>query len=231
MDLLGAKSCGTTNPLGFGPAFCPGKTIVRPREDACDNHKLSPFLDECGRYRGDMDRPNALEVAADVLQLCAAHVIDNGEGKGWPHGPYGNLYWDMFNPDEPLQQSRDGAHKRRITSPHTLRGPHRTHGTTDEWLDDELLTYHAFGLFRWGTTAATGSQVVLRVWESDSQSEDGNWLGRRNDVLGMELVDRAATEAANGVWVDLHRYTNSHPRRRTGKVAIQMLLKTGGDCP
>ncbi len=110
-----------------------------------------------------------------------------------------------------------------------LRGPHNTHGNTDEWLDDEVVKYNGFGLYNWGSHFTTGQRLILRVWESDSMSEDGNWLGRRNDVLGMERISRSRTEASE-VWVPFHKYTNDHPRRRTTTVALWMLLRTGGRC-
>ena len=76
-------------------------------------------------------------------------------------------HWDVFGPFEPLMESRDGATKRRVQESFVLRGPHRTHGTTDEWLDDEALMYSGAGLFRWGSQPGTRDAVVLRVWESD----------------------------------------------------------------
>lgn len=222
---------GTSNPLGFGPPCCDVGTIIQPGRGSCGRHSnLSPRLDGRGRYMGDSDRPNALPVRSGTLQVCAAYIIDNGEGDDWPHGPYGNLYWDVFRSDEPVLASADRADERRLQGPHVLRGPHRTHGDIDEWLDDELLTYHRFGLFRWGSHDAAHDELVLRLWESDSMSEDGDFWGRRNDVLGMELVDRAETEKA-AVWVPFHAYTNEHPRRRTERIAVWMLLKTGGTCP
>ena len=73
--------------------------------------------------------------------------------------------------------------------------------------------------------------TVLRFWESDGYSDDGSWLGQRNDVLGMALVDRKSTERPDGLWVNLYKYTNDHPRRRTSQLAGTALLKTGGSCP
>ena len=254
---------GTVNPLDFGPACCAGKAVIRPQQDLCDYatvgmdrvgnplSNLSPRINDIGIFDGARDRPNTLPVSSSTLQICAVYLADNGEGDGFPHGPYGNLHWDLFDvaeatracevevatrggshvihgqePSYPLEISCDGASKRRLDSDRILRGPHRTHGDTDEWLDDEVLTYHDFGIFEWGAR----SQVILRVYESDSDRDDGGW-GRRNDVLGMEFVDRAATEDPEGIWIPFHDYTNDHPRRRTGEVGMWMLLKTGGTCP
>jgi hypothetical protein len=111
-----------------------------------------------------------------------------------------------------------------VSLSHVLRGPHRTHGTTDEWLDDEVLAYSRAGLYRWGAEAGTEQAIVLRVWESDGH--DDGWFGRRNDVLGMELVERSQTETPCGVWVPFHRYTSTHPRRRTTEPALYLLLRT-----
>lgn len=227
MDLA-VRCNGTSSPLDFGPQCCPGRAVIRPHQNSCTYKKLSPRLDARGTYRDSMDRANALVVGSGTLQVCAVYVIDNGEGSGWPHGPYGNLYFDVFKPSEPLQASPDKAHKRRIQAPRVLRGPHNTHGNTDEWLDDEVVKYNGFGLYNWGAHPATNQRLILRVWESDSMSEDGSW-GRRNDVLGMELITRSRT-AASEVWVPFHKYTNAHPRRRTNTVALWMLLRTGGTC-
>ncbi|MNC98770.1 hypothetical protein D3C83_168360 [compost metagenome] len=65
---------------------------------------------------------------------------------------------------------------------------------------------------------------MIRVWESDGD-EDG-FLGRRNDVLGMEHVRRCDTQQPCGLWVPFHRYTNAHPRRRTSDPVLWMLVRT-----
>ena len=65
---------------------------------------------------------------------------------------------------------------------------------------------------------------MLRVWESDG-SEDG-FLGRRNDVVGMEHIRKQDTENACGTWVAFHRYTNQHPRKRTRFASLWLLLRT-----
>jgi hypothetical protein len=210
-----------------GPALCGPGAVLRPARGTCSVFAdLSPRVDPlAGFYRGDRDAKNWLATGrSDVLELLAAYVIENGEGDHRPHGPHGNLYWDLFGPFEPLRTSQDGALARRISGSHVLRGPHRTHGTTDEWLDDEVLTYGRAGLFRWGSTPGTEDMVVLRVWESDGD-EDG-FLGRRNDVLGMEHVRRSDTEQPCGLWVPFHRYTNAHPRTRTTTPALWLLLRT-----
>jgi len=185
---------------------------------------LSPRRDSSGVLDGRRDRPNAIAVDDDVLQVCGAYVSDNGEADAWPHGPVGHINIDFFASTEPLAASEDRADQRRLgRSKRRLRGPHRTHGDLDEWLDDELQRYQEFGVFQWSGHPA----VVARVWESDG-SEDGRW-GRRNDVLGMELVNRADT--LQGKWIPLHAYTNEHPRRRTSRITGWLLLKTGGTCP
>lgn len=186
--------------------------------------KLSPRRDPAGFLDGRRDRPNSIAVDGDVLQVCGAYVSDNGEGDAWPHGPVGHIYIDFFASTEPLAASADGADQRRLgRSSRLLRGPHRTHGDLDEWLDDEFQRYEHFGVFQWSGRDA----VVARIWESDG-SEDGRW-GRRNDVLGMELVNRADT--LQGTWIPLHAYTNHHPRRRTSRITGWLLVKTGGTCP
>lgn len=187
------------------------------------SHDLSPRRDASGILDGRRDRPNSIAVDSDVLQVCSAHIFDNGEGDAWPHGPIGHIYIDFFASTEPLAESVDRADQRRLGSRRRLRGPHRTHGDRDEWLDDELQRYQHFGVFQWSGRDA----VVTRIWESDG-SEDGRW-GRRNDVIGMELVNRADT--LQGQWLPLHAYTNGHPRRRTSRVKGWLLVKTGGTCP
>jgi hypothetical protein len=217
------------NPVDNTPYCCLYGWVVRPLQNKCSPApNLSPRIDLSGLYRGEADS-NALSPASNVLQICAVHVIDNGEGDNWPHGPFGNLYVDFFNPDEPIQQSPDGADKRRIRDPRLLRGPHRTHGDTDEWLDDEALLYWKYGIFAFDNAGPAKDLVVMRVWESDSQSEDGSW-GRRNDVLGMEFINRAGT-TQGAKWIDFHKYTNAHPRVRTNEVALRVRVQTGGTCP
>ena len=66
--------------------------------------------------------------------------------------------------------------------------------------------------------------MVLRIRESDG-SDDGGW-GRRDDVLGMELISRQRTSNPCGVWVAFHKYTNDHPRRRLNQVALWLKLRT-----
>lgn len=210
-----------------GPALCGPGSVLRPAHGTCSVFAdTTPRIDPLrGFYRAERDRGNWVRVGrADVVELLAAYVVDNGEGDDPPHGPYGNLYWDVFGAFEPLMASRDGAQRRRVAKPRVLRGPHRTHGTNDEWIDDEVLTYANAGLFRWGSAPGTEQAIAIRVWESDG-SEDGR-LGRRNDVLGMEHVRRSDTERACGRWVAFHRYSNAHPRRRTRDVALWLLLRT-----
>ncbi len=225
-----SRACcrGTANPSRTGPACCDGLAVVHPGAGACSRPSdMSPLLDPVhAKYRGELDSENFLSVSSPgVLELLAAHVLDNGEGEGWPHGPYGNLYWDVFKGDEPVAESRDGAFRRRVQDPRVLRGPHRTHHDVDEWLDDEVLMYQNAGLFRWGTAPGTEQSLVLRVFESDFRSDDG-MLGRRNDVLGMQVVHRAATESPCGTWIELHRLTNDHPRKRTDRVTVRLLVRT-----
>ena len=215
---------GTSSPFSTGPRCCPRTTVLRPWQRRCEWFgNLSPRRDSFGTYDGAGDRPNLLPVNSDTLQVCAAYVIDNAEGTGWPHGPYSNLYVDVFSTAEPLDRVPDGADRRLIGQARQLRGPHRTHDTTDEWNDDELQRYRNAGVFRWSGRSA----LVLRLWESDG-SEDGAW-GRRNDVLGLEPITRAGT--LGGVWIAFHKYTNAHPRRRTAEVGGWLLLRTGGACP
>jgi hypothetical protein len=206
---------------------CAGREVARPLAGECvDYDDATPFLDPGdGAYRASLDRRNWLTPGEGTLELLAVHVVDNGEGDGWPHGPQGNLLFDFFRPDEPTAASPDGADRRRITPPRVLRGPHRTHGKTDEWLDDELLAYRDAGLFRWGSAPGTRDAVVMRIFETDSDSEDG-FLGRRNDVLGMTVIDRAATERPEGAWVTFHHYTNAHPRRAQAGLTIRALVRT-----
>lgn len=221
------QDCHAADNPWRGPGLCGPGAVLEPERGTCSVfNDMSPRIDPVsGFYRGEHDRGNF--VATDqpsVLELLALYVRDNGEGENPPHGPHGHLYWDVFGRFERFMTSADGARARRIGSSHILHGPHRTHGTTDEWLDDEALMYSGAGLFKWGSEPGTEQEIVLRVWESDG-SEDGN-LGRRNDVLGMEHIRRADTEKACGVWVPFHRYTEGHPRQRTTETAVFMLLRT-----
>lgn len=215
---------GTTNPSPAGPHCCPGRGLAHPDRNTCDApSNLSPRVSPHGTYLAASDRPNFMNVRAGVLELVAARVRDNGEGDDWPHGPYGNLYIDFFGCNEPLDRVPDGADRRRIAAPLQLRGPHRTHGTTDEWLDDEALFYSGAGIFDWGARTC----VTIRVYESDSNSEDGNWLGRRNDVLCLERVNRASTTGT--LTLSCTKYTNGHPRiRQPGNRTLWLHLHTHG---
>ncbi|MDD9932196.1 MAG: hypothetical protein OXT09_01255 [Myxococcales bacterium] len=222
-----ADMCASQTTPWQGPALCGPDAVLQPLRGRCSVYSdATPHLDPLvGHYRAERDRRNWVDPrSGGVLEVLQVYVVDNGEGERLPHGPHGNLYWDVFGPFEPVMESRDGAAKRRLGRARVLRGPHRTHGRTDEWLDDEAMMYSGAGLYRWGSVPGTERGIVLRIWESDG-TEDG-FLGRRNDVLGMEYVDRAATERPCGVWVPFHRYRNSHPRRRTSHVAVWMLLRT-----
>jgi hypothetical protein len=223
----GEDGCRAVRLPWRGPALCGAGAVLRPSRATCSVFSdLSPRVDALGgAYRADRDQRNWIPTGrSDVLELLAVYVVENGESEHPPHGPHGNLYWDAFGPFEPLMTSADGALGRRLGRSHVLRGPHRTHGTTDEWLDDEVLTYRRAGLFRWGSPPGTEELVVLRVWESDGD-EDG-FLFRRNDVLGMEPIRRSDTEQPCGVWVPFHRYSNGHPRRRTSEPVLWMLVRT-----
>lgn len=222
-----AAVCRASDNPWRGPGLCGPGAVLEPGRGRCAVfNDISPKVDKNGGfYRADRDSKNWVPLdGGNVLELLAAYVVDNGEGDEELHGPHGNLHWDVFGPFEPLMESKDGAGGRRVASSSVLRGPHRTHGTTDEWLDDEALMYSGAGLFRWGAQPGTRDAVVLRVWESDA-SEDGA-LGRRNDVLGMEYIRRQDTENECGKWVAFHRYTNSHPRKRTSHAVLWLLLRT-----
>ncbi|MBC7173714.1 MAG: hypothetical protein H5U40_14840 [Polyangiaceae bacterium] len=65
----------------------------------------------------------------------------------------------------------------------------------------------------------------MRIYETDSHAEDG-FIGRRNDVMGMVVIDRAASERPEGVWITFHTFTNDHPRRAREEVAIRALVRT-----
>lgn len=223
-----AALCRASENPWRGPGLCGAGAVLEPSRGRCSVWKdLSPKVDKnAGFYRAERDRKNWVPLDhGSVLELLAAYVIDNGEGDEEPHGPHGNLHWDVFGPFEPLMESRDGANDRRVMTSSVLRGPHRTHGTTDEWLDDEALMYSGAGLFRWGSQPGTDDAMVMRVWESDG-SEDGSAVGRRNDVLGMEYIRRQDTENECGTWVPFHRYTNGHPRKRTSHPALWLLVRT-----
>jgi hypothetical protein len=221
------QQCAALDNPWRGPGLCGPGAVLQPGRGRCSVwDDISPKVDANGGfYRAERDRSNWISVAeGDALELLSAYVIENGEGDEQLHGPHGNLHWEVFGQFEPLSESRDGANERRVSTARTLRGPHRTHGTTDEWLDDEALMYSNAGLFRWGSVPGTRDAIVLRVWESDG-SEDG-FLGRRSDVLGMEVVRRKDTENPCGTWVAFHRYTNGHPRHRTSETMLWMLLRT-----
>jgi len=266
------------NPANLGPSTCKIDELVRPKKGICEKFvdrtpNISPKVPYCGMYDGHRDRPNALPVGDDTLQICYVAIFDHGEEDGGFHGPYGSLHYDYFDSSEPLSFSPDRADRRRIEPDRLLRGPHRTKRVVfgppitrpesasiqrgnafspvkrpdmnkvpsdvmlnsdqfmDEWLRDEALLYRNFGLLDWKNRAG----IVLRIWESDG-CEDGynckfpNWK-RRNEVLGMELVSRAKTLRPEGQWLNLYKYTQDHPRRRTQTITGIILLKTGGSCP
>jgi hypothetical protein len=220
--------CRASDNPWSGPGLCGPGAVLQPGHRRCSVWSdISPKIDaNAGYYRAGRDHENKWVAPSrgNVLELLAAYVIDNGEGEDPPHGPHGNLYWDVFGPFERVMESSDGAKQRRLSPSSVLRGPHRTHGTTDEWLDDEALMYSGAGLFQWGSAPGTRDALVLRVWESDG-SEDGS-LGRRNDVLGMEYIRKRDTENACGTWVPFHKYTNGHPRKRTAQTTLWLLLRT-----
>ena len=148
--------CRVSDNPWRGPGLCGAGAVLQPGRGRCSVwNDISPKIDPSGGfYRAERDRGNWVPIQhGNVLQLLAAYVIENGEGDEELHGPHGNLHWDVFGPFEPLMRSSDGARARRVAQSSVLRGPHRTHGTTDEWLDDEVLMYSGAGLFQLGLEA------------------------------------------------------------------------------
>ena len=182
--------------------------------------------------------------------MLAAECYDDGEGSDCPHGPFGSVHFDLFSATGPNAEPywpngtlADGADQRCLKLPEDpsrcdrlLRGPRKTGAVclfgpapNYEWIDGDQLEYAwnddvsvGPGIYAWkpGETS-----IVLRLWESDG-SEDGDWLGRRNDLLGAELVEESVTEVPCGTWVTFHRYTNDHPRQPTNSVAFRLRLMT-----
>jgi hypothetical protein len=177
-----------------------------------------------------------------VLTLLDAVCLDNGEGDTCPHGPFGSIYVDFFPQTEPHWPDGlepPGAKDRCFRRPddpsrchRRLPGPHLgevrcplSKPSTAEWLDGDTMRYTdgdadaGPALFAWRDGE---DGLVMRLWESDP----GSFLGRRDDVLGLERVDRAATETAEGLWMDFHAYDSGVPRQPTQDVAFRLRLKT-----
>lgn len=178
-----------------------------------------------------------------TLTVLEAECRDNGEDEACPHGPFGSVYVDFFpasQPHWPEGELVEGHRERCLPRPDApgrchrrLRGPHTEPSpcplmppARGEWLDRESVAYRWLehddvgpGLFAWPSGA---TQVVMRIWESDP----GARAGRRHDVLGAELIDRAATEAPGGAWIEFHKYTGDSPRRPTDDVTFRLRLRT-----
>jgi hypothetical protein len=181
---------------------------------------LSPNILD-GVYDCGQDPGNWVLWSQEVLAILEARCHDNGEGADWPHGPFGHIYIDLFDPPPDLDAIPDGAdHRRLMEPPLRLRGCWRTHDGLDEWLDGDVVTYRQGGILAWGER----EEIVLRLYESDG-SEDGAW-GRRNDVLGFERIRKTDT-TGQVVTVSCHPFTNDHPRRRRpDQVAFELKLQT-----
>lgn len=170
-----------------------------------------------------------------MLALLAADCFDNGEGDECPHGPFGSIHIDFFDDGTPswpmpgagrkdgcLRDATGRCSRQKLPGPRsaTVVCPYAK-PPSEEWLDGDSRDYgDGLTLLAWppGKTA-----IVVRLRESDP---GGRWLGRRDDVLGVERIDRAATELPEGTWVDFHRYTNDHPRLPTPDVAFRLHVKT-----
>ncbi|MEW6571357.1 MAG: hypothetical protein AB1390_09320 [Nitrospirota bacterium] len=185
------------------------------------------------------------ESGDEVLCVLEAECYENGDGSfnDWLHGPFGHVYWDIFEAKGSIDEIPDGADERRIQPPRFFRGPYRTHDGQDEWLDQYdykvieklkqkyktmqipkviwCLKYDSAGLWVWKDRQ---DAIILRLWESNSQSEDGTWFGRRNTVLGYEKIVRQETQVPR--WYSFYEFTNDHPRKKTQKVAFRLLLQT-----
>ena len=195
-------------------------------------------------HEGDWLDPLAPVYGTGTLVLLEARCLDNGEGDECPHGPFGSIYVNFFPADEPhwpagVHAGGEGARcLRRPDDPsqcrRRLRGPHVggtppcpfTKPPHDEWVDGDRVRYAwrgsgdlGPGIYAWPEAQQA---VVMRLWESDP----GGRFGRRDDVLGLERIDRAATEAPGGVWVEFHRYTSDDPRQPTPDLSFRVRLAT-----
>jgi hypothetical protein len=139
------------------------------------------------------------------LYLTWLGVVDNGEGREPPHGPYGSLHISAKSPTGFV-----------IIEDMVLGGPTRTPKGTYEFLDGDQANYSNLLVGTVGPGPYQG--VRVKIWESDPTGGVPRWLaGRKNDVLfdafvtqpGLWLGVRAHNDgvedaAANGAraWVD-----------------------------
>ena len=75
-----------------------------------------------------------LSTGEELLSIEYAHVIDNGEGRWPPHGPYGSIHVIVYRPEQFPEAPWTPELELYETM---LYGPHRTISDLFEWLDDE----------------------------------------------------------------------------------------------
>jgi hypothetical protein len=123
-----------------------------------------------------------LSAGDELLTIEYANVIDNGEGRWPPHGPYGSIHVIVYRPEQLLEAPWSPVLELYETM---LYGPHQTIGDLFEWLDDEELFYVNYALYDWSWYGL--DRVILRFYESDPG------LGREHDDLLAVLVSREET--------------------------------------
>ena len=147
--------------------------------------RLDPLVHRNGQstFNGSLAE-DILSAGEGLLIIEYAHVIDNGEGRWPPHGPYGSIHVVVYRPEQSLQAPCSPELELHEIM---LYGPHRTFGDLFEWLDDEELVYMNYALYDWSWDRL--DQIILRFYESDPG------MGREHDDLLVELVRREETEA------------------------------------
>ena len=121
------------------------------------------------------------------LTVKWAGVVDNAEGPGFPHGPYGNLHILIYDTNNgcPDKQKIYPSPLRHIVLP----GPSPT-GKKCEWDDGDQTELDSLGLFEWRSEE---DKIVVFIYESDGKSHGKDWV---HDPVFCQTIGRKETLSA-----------------------------------
>jgi len=170
------------------------------------------------------------------LTVKWAGVVDNAEGTGFPHGPYGNLHILIYDSHDvcPEKQKIYPSPLRHIVLP----GPNPT-GKKCEWDDGDQSKLDSLGLFEW---RSNDDKVVVFIYESDGKTHGKDWdhdpvfcqtVGRRETLKAAvfesnikandDAIERAMHRNAEQ-WLEI--VLPNGLKQRVGKMFIELETQT-----
>ena len=199
------KSIGTLNVYGFGSkasslcvpegweltvykdeGYCSAEHHIKGPAKIPDLKTLSPDLNSWNDAINSVKviSPDPNNTPFGELAVVWAGVIDNAEGTGFPHGPYGNLHILIYDADLecPENQKKYPEPLRHIVLP----GPHST-GKKCEWDDGDQRKFDSLNLFEWRSEE---DKVLIFIYESDGKTHGKDW---DHDPLFCKKVERVET--------------------------------------